>query len=141
MTFSLHQGGVIMSGQIMHTRLYNIHPLAHMLGTCAFIFSSRALFTVYLNCIIVCISPLSRLNHQSEGGWSEGRRNLANWLHITQSSACAPGLSTPSYFLCIGMYPPPSSSCCTRPPSYHPYNLTLVYPVLDLHVLLPSTPF
>ena len=37
MTFSLHQGGVVMSSQIMHTQLFNIYPLAHILGTSALI--------------------------------------------------------------------------------------------------------
>ena len=37
MTFSLDEGGIIMSSQIMHAQLSNIHPLAHILGTCVLI--------------------------------------------------------------------------------------------------------
>ena len=52
MTFSLCQGGVVMSSQITYTQSSNIHPLAHILDTWALIFSSRALFTVYPNRIM-----------------------------------------------------------------------------------------
>ena len=51
MTFSLQQRGVVMSNQITHT-INNIHPLAHILDTCALIFSSCTLFTVYPNRIM-----------------------------------------------------------------------------------------
>ena len=34
-TFSLHQGGVVMSNQITHTQSSNLNPLAHILDTCA----------------------------------------------------------------------------------------------------------
>ena len=43
MTFSLHQGGVVMSSQITHT-IINIHPLAHILDICALIFCSCTFF-------------------------------------------------------------------------------------------------
>ena len=34
MTFSLHQGGVVVSSQITHTQtVIKIHPLAHILDT------------------------------------------------------------------------------------------------------------
>ena len=49
MTFSLHEGGVVMSNQITHIQSSNIHPL---LDTCALIFSSCARFTVYPNRIM-----------------------------------------------------------------------------------------
>ena len=52
MTFSLHQGRVIMSSQITHTQSSNMQPLAHTLDTRLFVFSSCALFTVYLNRIM-----------------------------------------------------------------------------------------
>ena len=48
MAFSIHQGGVVMSDQIAHTQLSNIHPLAHVQDTCALIFSSCSHLTVYL---------------------------------------------------------------------------------------------
>ena len=37
MTFSLYQGGVVMSIQIMHSQSSNILPLAHTRGTFALI--------------------------------------------------------------------------------------------------------
>ena len=46
MTFSLHQWGVVVSSQIMHAQLSNIHLLAYILGTCALIFNTCVLFTV-----------------------------------------------------------------------------------------------
>ena len=52
MTFSLHQGGVVMSSQITDTQSSIIHPLAHILDICALVFSSCALFTVYPNRIM-----------------------------------------------------------------------------------------
>ena len=52
MTFSLHQGGVVMSSLIMHGQLSNRHPLAEILVICVFIFISRTLFTVYPNHIM-----------------------------------------------------------------------------------------
>ena len=51
MTFSLHQGGLVISSQITNT-IINIHPLAHILDICALIFSSCAFFTVYPNRIM-----------------------------------------------------------------------------------------
>ena len=47
MTFSLHQGVVVMSSQIMHAHLSNKHTLAHILGACTSIFSSRVIFIIY----------------------------------------------------------------------------------------------
>ena len=52
MTFSLHQGGVVMSSQITHARSPNIHPLASTLGTSVFISVVAPLFTVYTNRIM-----------------------------------------------------------------------------------------
>ena len=50
MTFSLHQGGVVMSDNT-HT-IINIHPLAHILDTCALTFSRCALLSIYPNRIM-----------------------------------------------------------------------------------------
>ena len=52
MTFSLHQGGVVISSQISHTQSFNTYPIAHILDTSVLIFSSYALFTVYPNRIM-----------------------------------------------------------------------------------------
>ena len=43
MTFSLHEGGVVTS-QMMRSQLYNIHPLAHIIGTCDFLDVSSCVF-------------------------------------------------------------------------------------------------
>ena len=37
MTFSLHQGGVVMLSQIAHAQSSDIHPLARRLGICSLI--------------------------------------------------------------------------------------------------------
>ena len=37
MASSLHRGGVVMLSQITHSELSNVHPLVHLLGTCAVI--------------------------------------------------------------------------------------------------------
>ena len=52
MTFSLQQGGEVMSFQITLTLSSNIHPLAQMLVTRALIFSSCNLLTVCPNHIM-----------------------------------------------------------------------------------------
>ena len=36
MIFSIHQGGVVMSSPITLAQSPTIHPLAHILGSCAF---------------------------------------------------------------------------------------------------------
>ena len=56
-----------MSSQITHTQSSNMHPLAHILDTCALIFSSCALFTVYPNRIPRAPGD----NHLVTGGRSE----------------------------------------------------------------------
>ena len=50
-------------------------------------------------------------------------------------------LSTPSYLPLIPAQPPPSSLCFPSQSSRHPPNLTTVFLVPALHLLLPSTPF
>ena len=53
MTFYLHQGGVVIHVKRDNTHtINNIHSLTHILDTCALIFSSCALFTVYPNRIM-----------------------------------------------------------------------------------------
>ena len=52
MTLTILQGGIVMSSQIKHAQLYNIHPLAHMQGPC--ILTSAALFTIGPNHIMWC---------------------------------------------------------------------------------------
>ena len=57
------------------------------------------------------------------GSWKLNRR------HMHQGS------------LFIALFPPLSFPCCPGPASRHPSNLTSVYPIPALHLLLPSTPF
>ena len=69
MSFSLHQGEVIMSSQIMHARSYNIHPLVHILGTCPLISVVTPFFTVYPNRIMERHpTPLQVISHESTQG-------------------------------------------------------------------------
>ena len=70
MTFSLHQGGVVMSSQIIHTlsSTYTPQP-TYVLDICVLIFSSCDLFTVYPNAHHVIAShPSPCDNHQCTGG-------------------------------------------------------------------------
>ena len=72
MTFSLHQGGVVMSIQITHTHTIKIHPLAHILDTCSLIFSSCAHFySISQPRHVTASHPSPDDNHQSTGGRSE----------------------------------------------------------------------
>ena len=135
MTFSLRQGGVVMSIQIMPIQSSKIHPLAYIPGSCALIFSASALFTVYPNHFMLWhpTSFLVIIPRAREGGMKE-RRTKQKWPRSTQSSTYAPGLSTPSYLSHIVEQRPPSSLCSQRPPLRHPSNLTLVYPVPTINI-------
>ena len=124
MTFSIHQEEVVMSSQIMLTRLSNTHPLAHISGTCALIFSSYAPFTVYSNRIMKRHpTPIQVIIHQSarEGGPKE-RTAL-------RSSTYAPRLSTPSHISCIVAQPPTVIPQLFKAAEgwHHPSSLTSVY--------------
>ena len=83
MSFSLHQGGVVISSQITHTQSSNVHPLAHIVDTCNLIFSSCALFTVYHNLIMKWHpTPLQVITTRArEGGPKEHRemQKMASW--------------------------------------------------------------
>ena len=97
MTFSLHHGGVVMSSPITVGQSSTVHPLAHILGSCAFT-SIVALFLQFIptpSCND--IPPLSRcVRPQSAGGRSEGtqepRKNgrvKLNHLHMHKGSPLA----------------------------------------------------
>ena len=126
----------------MHAQLFNIHYLAIKVpGTCTFIWSSCALFTVYLN--------RSKKRHRNNLQVIRPERGRAvrkntgtkqKWQLGTQSSTNATGLPTPFYISSIAAQPPPSFLCCQRPSSHRPCNLTSVYPVPALDLLSPSTP-
>ena len=125
MTFSLRQGGVVMSSQITHTHtIINIHPLAHML---------------HIHVTASNHSPGD--NHTSTGGRSERTQGKQKWPSETHSVTDVPGLSTLSDLSRIDGQPPPSFLCCPKPPSHHPSSLTSVSLVPALHLLPPSTPF
>ena len=75
MTFSLHQGGVVMSD---NTRtIINIHPLAHILDICAFVFSSYAIFYSLSQTHHVTASYHSPGdNHRSSGPKGQGQATM-----------------------------------------------------------------
>ena len=75
MTFSLHQRGVVMSSQITHTQSSTIQLLPHYFDTCAWIFSSCALFTVYPN----------GTTRAREGGPKEHRASKYGRMKLNQS--------------------------------------------------------
>ena len=77
MTFSLHQGGVVMSNQITHTQSSNIHLLAHILATCYLIFSSCEPFYSSQPHHVTASHPSPGDNHQSTGGPSERTQGQA----------------------------------------------------------------
>ena len=122
MTFSLHQEEVVMSSHITHTQSSNIHSIMHKLDTCALIFSSCALFTVYLECIMSWHpTPLQVKTIRAQEGSLKKQSFKQKWHHETQSVTYAPGLSTLSYLLHIVMQPPTPLLCCLRPPNtIHP---------------------
>ena len=142
MTFSIHQGEVVMSSQIKHTHtVIKIHPLAHILDTWALIFSSRALCTVYPNRIMSRHpSPLHVITTRAWEGVPKEHSAKQKWPRKTHSVTYVPGLSTLSDLSRIVGKPPPSFPCCLRPPSYHPSSLTSVSLLPVPHWLRPSTP-
>ena len=134
MTFSLHQGGVVMSSQIMQAQILN---MTHVIC-----FSVAAPFLEFTPTHhVTAFHPSSGDMSQSARGQSGRHRAKQKWQRKTQSSTYAPGLSTPSYLSRIIAQLPPSSPCCPRPSSHHQSNLTSAYLIPALHLLPPSTPF
>ena len=87
-----------------HT-IINIHPLAHILDICAFIFSSCALLTVNP-------TPLQVITTRArESGPKEHRANQKWRVKLIQ------------LHMRIDAQPPPSFLCCPRSPSHHPSSL------------------
>ena len=134
MTFSLHQGGVVMSSRIKHT-VITIHPLAHILDTWALIFSSCALFTVHPNRISL---PLHVITTRAREGSPKEHSAKQKWPRETRLVSYVPGLSTLFDLPRIVAQPSPSFLCC---PSHHPSSLTSVSLVPVPHWLRPSTLF
>ena len=125
---SFHQGGVVMSSQLMLT-IINIHPLAHILNNCALIFSSCALFTVYPNSIMKLHHiPLQVITKRAREGGPKEHRAKQNWQRETHSVTYEPGLSisTLSDLSRIDVQPPASglSNQATFTPPIQP-NLGL----------------
>ena len=83
MTFSLHQGGVVMSSKIHKRTIINIQTLAHILDTWALILSSCAIFTVYP-------TPLQLIATRTREGSAKEHRDKQKWLRETQSFTYAP---------------------------------------------------
>ena len=133
MTFSLHQGEVVMSSQITHTKSSNIHPLAYIRDTSALIFSSCALFTVYPNRIMYRHpTPLQVITTGAREGGPKEHSSKQRWPRETHSVTFVPGLSTLSYL--IVAQPPPSFLSCPRKPSHHLSSPNSVYIVPVLHL-------
>ena len=85
MTFSLHQGVVVMSSLTTHT-VIKIHPLAHILDTWALIFSSYPFHSLsQLHHVMVSLSSPCD-NHQRTGGHSERtpcQAKMATWNSLS----------------------------------------------------------
>ena len=140
MTFTLHQGGVVMSSQITHTQssTYTSKPIYL---TSAPWFSVVAQFLQFIP-TAPCngIPSLSRwYKHQSTGGRSERTQGQAKngsvkliLLHMYQGSPLFP---------IFRELTPAVAALQARPPSHHPSSLTSVSLVPALHLLPPSTPF
>ena len=102
MTFSLDQGGVVMSSQITHTTharkhtIIKIHPLAHILDSRALIFSSSAFFSLSQPHHVTVSLPSPGDNPQSTGGRFERTQCQEKWLvkliqlHMHQGSQLFP---------------------------------------------------
>ena len=123
-----------MSSQITHIIL-NIHPLAHILEICAFIFSSCALFTVYPNRIMKRHpTPLQVITTSAREGGPKEHRAKQKWPRETHSVTYVLELSTLSDLLRIDAQPPPQFLCCrkaTFTPSIQQTSVSLV-PALHL---------
>ena len=132
MTFSLHQGGVIMSSQITNTRTHTIikNPIAHILDSWALIFSSCAVFTVYPNHIkyrhpspLQVITTRAREGGPKEHSAKQKSHSVSYQLISTSTHSVTyyvPELSTLSDLSLIVEQPTPAFLCCLKPPSHHP---------------------
>ena len=65
MTFSLHEGVVVMFSLITHAQSFNIHHLSHILGTCALISAVAPFY---------CLTFTVVAYHSSEGDTPQERR-------------------------------------------------------------------
>ena len=119
MTFSFHEGKVVLASQMVHIQpvayIY-LQPVPWYLVAAPFL---QFTLTAKCNGTIVWLS----------GRTQEPRRNY----QVRRNQHFVPGLSTPCYLLRIVVQPPPPpltpiSFCCPWPPSHHWSNLTSLYP-------------
>ena len=129
-----------MSCQTTCEILSNIHLLAQILGTCAFI-QQFYHFHSLLQAHHVTASHSSPGDSHQVGGGQTGTKQ--KWPNETQSFAYATARALHSFLFvahcrtAVTANPP----CRPRPHSHHPFNLTSIYHVPALHLLPPSTPF
>ena len=139
MTFSLHQGGVVMSSQIKHTHSHQDTPLSPYTWHLPLdIKELRPFFSLYQPHHVTASYASTGDNQQSTGGRLErtqGKAKMAAWNSFSYICTTLPDLSL------IDGQPPPSFLCCPRTPSYHPSSLTSVSLAPAFHLLPPSTPF
>ena len=137
MTFSLHQGGVVMSSQI--TRIKHT-PLAHILDTCALIFSMGcAIFLQFITPLSVNPSHLQVITTRAREVVPKEHGAMQKWPRATFSYIRTRALHS---FLSFAHCRAASTVSSLLPkatftPSIQP-NLGLPRPAL--HLLPPSTP-
>ena len=140
MTFTLHQGGLVMSSQITRTQWSNIYLLAHILDTCPLIFSSCTLFSLFLPHHVMASHHSPGDHHQSMGGRSErtpGQTKMAAWNSF--SYICTRALHS-AIFRALLLSLHHHSSVAQGHLSHHPSCLSSVYLVPALHLLPLSIP-
>ena len=102
MTHSLHKLRVVMSSQITPTQSSSIHPFAHMLDTCALIFSSCTIFTIFPNRIMLRHPTHLHLiiSRARDGGPKElrAKQNGRVKLNELQMYQCSPFFSTFAHY-------------------------------------------
>ena len=123
MTFCLRQGKINMSSHITHTRSSNIHPIAHILDTCALILGSCALFSLSQLHHVMASHPSPGDSHQNTRG--KNSRVKLNQLHMHQGSQLFPVFhallrSLNSYYSVAQGHFTPSIQPNLRLPHTHP---------------------
>ena len=123
MTFSLHEGGVVMSSQIKHTHSHQDTPLSPYTWHLSLDFQLLSPFYSLFQPHHVTVShPSACDNQQSMGGWSERTQcqaKMAAWNSFNY--ICTRALHS---FRSFGK-PWLSFFCCLRPSSHHPSSLIL----------------
>ena len=139
MTFSLHQGGVVMSSQVKHTHSHRDTPLSPYTWQLSLDFQLlRPFYSLSQPHRVTASLPSPCDNHQRMGGGSERTQCQAKMAALNSFSyICTRALHSFRSFA----QPPQSFLCCLTPPSHHPSSLTSVFLVLVPHWLRPSTPY